>query len=184
MGDQVRDLTLYVLNESAQQWAAWCHAGFCTTVSTNLSARVLMDKSIATDVRRILQAHSVPGGNAQLEITESAMNSDPARAIETIADLNTLGHHIARLTLDQRRNLAVPATEQRVAFHRSWRVIVIYAAVHKSPCHIKFDATHHLISASPQMGASADAYWVQLQCQIPRLMSINQSVTLVNAIGT
>jgi len=93
MGDQVRDLTLYVLNESAQQWAAWCHAGFCTTVSTNLSARVLMDKSIATDVRRILQAHSVPGGNAQLEITESAMNSDPARAIETIADLNTLGHH-------------------------------------------------------------------------------------------
>ena len=91
MGDQIRDLTLYVLNESAQQWAAWCNAGFCTTVSINLSARVLMDKSIATDVRRILQAHSVPGGNVQLEITESAMLSDPARAIETIADLNTFG---------------------------------------------------------------------------------------------
>ena len=91
MGDQIRDLTLYVLNESAQQWAAWCHAGFCTTVSINLSARVLMDKSIATDVRRILQAHSVPGGNVHFEITESAMLTDPARAIETIADLNSSG---------------------------------------------------------------------------------------------
>ena len=91
MGDQIRDLTLYVVNESARQWAAWRNAGFCTTVSINLSARVLMDKSIATDVRRILQAHGVPGGNVQLEITESAMLTDPARAIETIADLNTIG---------------------------------------------------------------------------------------------
>ena len=91
MGDQIRDLTLYVLNESAQQWAAWRQAGFCTTVSINLSARVLMDKSIATEVRRILQAHRVPGGNVQFEITESAMLTDPARAIETITDLNTSG---------------------------------------------------------------------------------------------
>ncbi len=91
MGDQIRDLTLYVVNESAQQWAAWRNAGFCTTVSINLSARVLMDKSIATEVRRILQAHRVPGGNVQFEITESAMLTDPARAIETIADLNTFG---------------------------------------------------------------------------------------------
>ena len=49
MGDQIRDLTLYVLNESAQQWTAWRHDGFCTTVAINLSARVLMDKSIATE---------------------------------------------------------------------------------------------------------------------------------------
>ena len=91
MGDQIRDLTLYVLNESAQQWTAWCHAGFRTTVSINLSARVLMDKSIATDIRRILDVHSVPGGNVHFEITESAMLTDPARAIETIADLNSSG---------------------------------------------------------------------------------------------
>ena len=91
MGDQIRDLTLYVLNESAQQWEAWRSSGFCTIVSVNLSARVLMDKGFVTDVRRILQAHSVPGGNVHFEITESAMLADPARAIETITDLNTLG---------------------------------------------------------------------------------------------
>ncbi|MET0789946.1 MAG: EAL domain-containing protein [Polyangiaceae bacterium] len=91
MGDQIRDLTLYVLNESMQQWAAWCQAGFCTTVSINLSARVLMDKSIATDIRRILDVHSVPGVNVHFEITETVMLTDPVRAIETIADLNSSG---------------------------------------------------------------------------------------------
>ena len=91
MGDQIRDLTLYVLNESAQQWKAWRHDGFCTIVSINLSARVLMDKSFVADVRRILQAHGMPGENVHFEITESAMLTDPARAIETITDLNTLG---------------------------------------------------------------------------------------------
>jgi len=91
MGDQIRDLTLYVLNESAQQWEAWRRSGFCTIVSVNLSARVLMDKGFVTAVQRILQAHSMPGGNVHFEITESAMLADPVRAIETITDMNTLG---------------------------------------------------------------------------------------------
>ena len=92
MGDQIRDLTLYVLNESAQQWEAWRSSGFCTIVSVNLSTRVLMDKGFVTDVRRILQAHGVPGENVHFEITESAMLADPARAIETITDLQHARH--------------------------------------------------------------------------------------------
>jgi diguanylate cyclase (GGDEF)-like protein/PAS domain S-box-containing protein len=91
MGDQIRDLTLYVLNESAQQWQTWRDADFSTVVSINLSTRVLMDKAFVLDVRRILQAHSMPGPNVHFEITESAMLTDPARAVETITDLNTLG---------------------------------------------------------------------------------------------
>jgi EAL domain-containing protein (putative c-di-GMP-specific phosphodiesterase class I) len=46
----------------AQQWEAWRSSGFCTIVSVNLSARVLMDKGFVADVRRILHAHGVPGG--------------------------------------------------------------------------------------------------------------------------
>ena len=98
MGDQIRDLTLYVLNESAQQWQAWRDAGFSHDVSVNLSTRVLMDKAFVADVRRILQAHGVPGENVHFEITESAMLTDPARAIETITDLNSARH----LLLDRR----------------------------------------------------------------------------------
>jgi EAL domain-containing protein (putative c-di-GMP-specific phosphodiesterase class I) len=91
LGDQIRDLTLYVLNESGQQWKAWRHDGFSTKVAINLSTRVLMDKSFAASARLVLQAHGMPGENVHFEITESAMLTDPARAIETITDLTALG---------------------------------------------------------------------------------------------
>ena len=91
MGEQIRDLSLYVLNESARQSSAWRHAGFSTTVSINLSTRVLMDKGFVADVRRILQTHAVAGEQIHFEITESAMLTDPARAVETMRELNTLG---------------------------------------------------------------------------------------------
>jgi diguanylate cyclase (GGDEF)-like protein/PAS domain S-box-containing protein len=91
MGDQIHDLTLYVLRESARQWAAWRDAGFCTTVSVNLSTRMLMDKGFVVDVGSILKAQGIPGADVCFEITETAMVTDPARAIETIAGLSTLG---------------------------------------------------------------------------------------------
>jgi EAL domain-containing protein (putative c-di-GMP-specific phosphodiesterase class I) len=91
MGDQIRDLTLYVLTKAAQQWLAWRESGFSPAVSINLSARVLMDSTFVLDVRRVLQAHGVPGEMIRFEITESAMLTDPARAIQTITNLNALG---------------------------------------------------------------------------------------------
>jgi EAL domain-containing protein (putative c-di-GMP-specific phosphodiesterase class I) len=91
MGDQIHDLTLYVLKESARQWAAWRDAGFCTTVSVNLSTRMLMDKGFVVDVESILKAQGIPGADVCFEITETAMVTDPARATETIAGLSTLG---------------------------------------------------------------------------------------------
>jgi diguanylate cyclase (GGDEF)-like protein len=91
MGDQIRHLTLRVLNEAARQWNAWRQAGTITKISVNLSTRVLVDKSFVGDTRRILDAHRMPGANLQFEITESAMISDPSRAIEIIAELNELG---------------------------------------------------------------------------------------------
>jgi diguanylate cyclase (GGDEF)-like protein/PAS domain S-box-containing protein len=91
LGDQIRDLTLYVLNEAAKQWRTWHDAGFSTSVGVNLSTRVLVDKAFADEVRRILDAHRVPGASIVFEITESAMMTDPARAIETITELGKLG---------------------------------------------------------------------------------------------
>jgi len=91
IGDQIRDLTLYVLTESARQWGAWCRMGLRTTISINLSSRVLTDKGLVADVKKILEAHGVPGANVHFEITETAMLADLARAIETITDLNSIG---------------------------------------------------------------------------------------------
>ena len=91
MGAQIRDLTLYVLEESARQTRAWSDDGFATIVSVNLSTRVLMDKSFVVEVDHILQKYSIPGESIHFEITESAMLTDPARAIETMNGLNALG---------------------------------------------------------------------------------------------
>jgi len=91
LGDQIRDLTLGVLGESARQWTAWWHTGFTTTIAVNLSTRVLIDKRFAADVRRILDIHGMPGEKLHFEITESAMLVDAARAIEAITELNALG---------------------------------------------------------------------------------------------
>jgi EAL domain-containing protein (putative c-di-GMP-specific phosphodiesterase class I) len=91
MGDQIRDLTIYVVEEAARQSDAWRQDGFATTISINLSTRVLMDRCFAADVRRILETQGLPGASIHFEITESAMLSDPLRATEIIADLNALG---------------------------------------------------------------------------------------------
>ena len=91
MGDQIRALTLYVLDESARQYVAWRDAGLQTTMCVNLSARVLMDKGLVHDVQRILDLRGLPATDLHFEITESAMFTDPARAIDTIASLHALG---------------------------------------------------------------------------------------------
>ena len=91
MGDQIRQLTLTVLHEAARQWIVWNDAGLATTISLNLSTRVLVDHGFVEDTRSILAKFALPDGAMRFEITETAMLTDPARAIETINALNGLG---------------------------------------------------------------------------------------------
>jgi diguanylate cyclase (GGDEF)-like protein len=91
MGDQIRQLTLHVFEESARQWNAWQAAGLSVTISINLSTRVLMDESFARDAAAILRRHEMPGRCVHFEITENVMLTDPGRALETMRDLNELG---------------------------------------------------------------------------------------------
>ena len=95
MGDQIRQLTHQVLEEAARQWVDWSRAGLSTTISVNLSTRVLVDRGFVDDTRRILRKFALPAGAIRFEITESAMLADPARAIEAITALNALGVEFA-----------------------------------------------------------------------------------------
>jgi EAL domain-containing protein (putative c-di-GMP-specific phosphodiesterase class I) len=90
-GDQIRSLTYRMLDQAAQQWEQWHRAGLSTKISINLSTRVLVDQGFVDDTRRILGRFSLPPGALCFEITETAMLSDPARAIEAITALNRLG---------------------------------------------------------------------------------------------
>jgi EAL domain-containing protein (putative c-di-GMP-specific phosphodiesterase class I) len=91
MGDHIRTLTLRVLADAARQWNAWRGRGLRLRVAVNLSTRVLIDQGFVAETRGILSHHGVPGNALLFEITESAMLIDPARALETIERLHTLG---------------------------------------------------------------------------------------------
>jgi len=91
MGDHIRSLTLRVVTEAARQWRAWRARGLGLRIAVNLSTRVLIDQGFVTETRRILAQHEVPGTGLAFEITESAMATDPQRALETIDRLHALG---------------------------------------------------------------------------------------------
>jgi diguanylate cyclase (GGDEF)-like protein len=91
MGDHIRSLTLRVLADAARQWRAWRVRGIDLRIAVNLSTRVLIDQGFVAETRRILESHEVPGAGIAFEITESAMATDPQRALETIGRLHALG---------------------------------------------------------------------------------------------
>jgi EAL domain-containing protein (putative c-di-GMP-specific phosphodiesterase class I) len=91
MGDQIRQLTLRVLAEAVTQWDRWRQAGLVTSVSVNLSTRVLVDRGFADETRTILARNRVPSEHLHFEITESAMLSEADRAIVTLERLHGFG---------------------------------------------------------------------------------------------
>jgi diguanylate cyclase (GGDEF)-like protein len=90
-GDQIQRLTFSMLDGAARQWVEWNRSGLATTVSINLSTRVLVDLGFVEETERILRRFALPPGSLRFEITETAMLADPARAIEAIRALNRSG---------------------------------------------------------------------------------------------
>ncbi len=90
----VRQLTLWMLEESAVQWAALQPLG-PKRISVNLSTRDLMDQDLPAKIDRILQRHRVPASALCLEITESAIMDDPQRAEATLNTLSSAGFKLS-----------------------------------------------------------------------------------------
>lgn len=92
----VRQLTLWVFEEAARQWAA-LHALGLHRISVNLSTRDLLDPELPTRFDAILRRQGVPATAFCLEITESAVMNEPKRAL---AMLNTLAAAGFELSID------------------------------------------------------------------------------------
>jgi diguanylate cyclase (GGDEF)-like protein len=90
-------LTRHVLDRSIEQCAIWRRDGKPLTVAVNLSVRNLVDRSLPTDIERMLFTHALPPDALQLEITESMIMSDPDRALAILTQLSELG---VRLSVD------------------------------------------------------------------------------------
>lgn len=91
----IHSLTHYVLDEALRQWKRWHRAGLELGVAVNLSTRSLGSADLADQVRDLLDERQVSPGSLTLELTESAIMSDPFRAVTVLAELRRMGVGLA-----------------------------------------------------------------------------------------
>jgi diguanylate cyclase (GGDEF)-like protein len=87
----IRPLTRWVLNEALTQCEAWGRTGRPLAVAVNLSARDLQDPQLVDQVVWMLDSKGVSSDLLQLELTETAVMADPARAAETLRAIKASG---------------------------------------------------------------------------------------------
>lgn len=88
-------LTDYVLDRSLAQCRSWLDRGLFLSVAVNLSVRNLADTGFLHRVTDALTRHQVPPARLSFELTESAVMSDPERALPVLRALHGLGVRIA-----------------------------------------------------------------------------------------
>ncbi|MGH3865978.1 MAG: putative bifunctional diguanylate cyclase/phosphodiesterase [Pseudonocardiaceae bacterium] len=88
-------LTDYVLDRSLAQCRSWLDRGLSLSVAVNLSVRNLADTEFPHRVIDALGRHRVPPALLSFELTESAVMSDPERALPVLRGLHELGIRIA-----------------------------------------------------------------------------------------
>ncbi len=89
--DLIRPLTEWTLCGALAQVRHWRDRGLHVRVAVNLSARLLQDTAFPGRLRELLDASGVSAASLELEITESAMMLDPARALRVIQEIDALG---------------------------------------------------------------------------------------------
>ena len=91
----VRSFSQWLLTSALEQWTKWNQAGRSTIVSVNVSMRNLQDREFTTTIAKALDEWRVPAHGLILEITESAVMSDPEHVLETLEAFKALGVGIA-----------------------------------------------------------------------------------------
>jgi diguanylate cyclase (GGDEF)-like protein/PAS domain S-box-containing protein len=89
--DLIRPLTEWTLSCALAQVRAWRDRGVHVRIAVNLSARLLQDTAFPARLRELLSVSGIPAASLELEITESAMMLDPARALRVIQEIDKLG---------------------------------------------------------------------------------------------
>jgi diguanylate cyclase (GGDEF)-like protein len=93
----VKPLTMWVLNEALRQCRAWEDDGLVLSVAVNLSPRNLSDQQLPADLALLLKKWRLAPSRVELEITETAILSDPFRAKTVLDRLGAMG---VRLSID------------------------------------------------------------------------------------
>ncbi len=91
----IHPLTEVVLRKAVRQVAEWHRQGKRLGVAVNISAVNIQDPEFPALVKRILDEHELPADLLELELTESAVMSEPERAVENIKRLRELDVQIS-----------------------------------------------------------------------------------------
>jgi len=84
-------LTIRTLQIAIAQAWAWQDQGQAVQVAVNLSPRCLLEPAFPTLVQDLLDQHQLPPRLLRLEITESTIMADPARALASLTALQQSG---------------------------------------------------------------------------------------------
>ena len=87
----IKPLTLHVLNRALAQVVEWDRQGRRLSVAVNVSARNLLDPDFADAVAACLALAGVEPERLELEITETVLMANPARAMEVLSRLSEMG---------------------------------------------------------------------------------------------
>ncbi len=87
----IHPLTLWVMRQAVHQAKQWQDQGIYLNVAINLSAQSLRDPGFVTAVENVLDEMGLAPEYLTLELTESAVMSDPKRALEILNELDQKG---------------------------------------------------------------------------------------------
>lgn len=91
----IRAVSRWVIDHAIAQAAEWARGGHALRVAINLSARDLDDASLPDLIADRLAAHAVPPHGIVLELTESAVMSEPDTAVQVFDRLAQSGIELA-----------------------------------------------------------------------------------------
>ncbi len=91
----IKPLTQWVLHAALRQCRAWQDSGLDISVGVNLSMRNLHDPDLVEQISHLLEVTGVRPASLKLEVTESALMTDPQRALGSLARLRAIGVEIA-----------------------------------------------------------------------------------------
>jgi diguanylate cyclase len=87
----IKPLTAYLVELAARQMVDWRASGVSVPVAVNVSMRNLLDPRFPKTLTDVIAATGAEAKTMKLEITESALMTEPARVLETMNQLRALG---------------------------------------------------------------------------------------------
>lgn len=89
--DLIHTLTYWSFNVALRECAGFCRQGTATSISINLSAKLLESDEVVALLARAINIWGVDPSLLVLEVTESAMMADPRTALEILTQIHAMG---------------------------------------------------------------------------------------------